>query len=256
MAEEVVLDDATEAQLAATRARLADERFTGKAPPAVVEGARTREAELAVKGLRADLHALDPGIVLGGTTATTLDTNTTSTRDRNLIIPLVLVVITIILMLLLRSIVAPLLLMVTTVLSFGTALGISSLIFNHVLHFPGSDPSVPLYGFVFLVALGIDYNIFLMTRVREEALLQGTKAGVLRGLVVTGGVITSAGVVLAATFAALAVIPVLFLAQLAVIVAFGVLLDTLVVRALFVPALVHDVGDRVWWPSRLGRGLK
>ncbi len=218
--------------------------------------ADSREAELAVKGLRADLHALDPGIVLGGTTATTLDTNTTSTRDRNLIIPLVLVVITIILMLLLRSIVAPLLLMVTTVLSFGTALGISSLIFNHVLHFPGSDPSVPLYGFVFLVALGIDYNIFLMTRVREEALLQGTKAGVLRGLVVTGGVITSAGVVLAATFAALAVIPVLFLAQLAVIVAFGVLLDTLVVRALFVPALVHDVGDRVWWPSRLGRGLK
>ena len=190
---------------------------------------------------------------MGGSTAIALDTNLTSTRDRNLIIPVVLLVITLILMLLLRSIVAPLLLMVTTVLSFGAALGISSLIFNHLLDFPGADPSVPLYGFVFLVALGIDYNIFLMTRVREESLVHGTKEGVLRGLVVTGGVITSAGVVLAATFAALAVIPILFLVQLAVIVAFGVLLDALVVRALFVPALVYDVGDRVWWPSKLSR---
>jgi RND superfamily putative drug exporter len=163
----------------------------------------------------------------------------------------VLVVITLILMLLLRSIVAPLLLTLTTVLSFGAALGVSSLIFNHVLRFPGSDPSVPLYAFVFLVALGIDYNIFLMTRVREESQAHGTKEGVLRGLIATGGVITSAGVVLAATFGALAVIPILFLVQLAIIVAFGVLLDALVVRALFVPALVYDVGDRVWWPSKL-----
>jgi RND superfamily putative drug exporter len=130
-------------------------------------------------------------------------------------------------------------------------LGVSSLVFNHLLGFPGADPSVPLYGFVFLVALGIDYNIFLMTRVREESLVHGTKEGVSRGLVATGGVITSAGVVLAATFAALAVIPILFLVQLAIIVAFGVLLDALVVRALFVPAVVHDVGDRVWWPSKL-----
>jgi RND superfamily putative drug exporter len=133
-------------------------------------------------------------------------------------------------------------------------LGVSSLIFNHGLGFPGSDPSVPLYGFVFLVALGIDYNIFLMTRVREESLRHGTQEGVSRGLIATGGVITSAGVVLAATFAALGVIPILFLAQLAIIVAFGVLLDALVVRALFVPALVHDIGRRVWWPSKLGRG--
>ena len=211
------------------------------------------EAEQTVTDLRTALQSVDSSIIVGGSTATALDTNVTSTRDRNLIIPVVLLVITLILMLLLRSIVAPLLLTVTTVLSFGAALGISSLIFNHLLGFPGSDPSVPLYGFVFLVALGIDYNIFLMTRVREESLVHGTKEGVLRGLVVTGGVITSAGVVLAATFAALAVIPILFLVQLAIIVAFGVLLDALVVRALFVPALVYDVGDPVWWPSRLAR---
>ena len=208
-------------------------------------------AEQTVTELRAKLHAVDPSITIGGQTATALDSNLTSARDRNLIIPLVLVVITLILMALLRSIVAPLLLTLATLLSFGTALGVSSLIFNHVLMFPGADPSVPLYGFVFLVALGIDYNIFLMTRVREESLTHGTKDGVLRGLVVTGGVITSAGVVLAATFAALAVIPILFLVQLAIIVAFGVLLDALVVRALFVPALVYEVGDKAWWPSKL-----
>src|SRR5690606_29991748 len=137
---------------------------------------------------------------------------------------------------------------------FGAALGVAALVFNHVLDFPGADPAVPLYAFCFLVALGVDYSIFLMTRVREESLQVGTRRGVLRGLAVTGSVITSAGVVLAATFAALGVIPLLFLAQLAVIVAFGVLVDTLVVRSLLVPALVHDVGDRVWWPSRLRRG--
>jgi RND superfamily putative drug exporter len=237
-----------------------------QATPTVVDGevllqltlkdkADSLEAERTVTELRTVLHSIDSSIMVGGQTATALDTNLTSTRDRNLIIPAVLVVITLILMVLLRSVVAPLLLTLTTVLSFGAALGISSVFFNNVLGFPGSDPSVPLYAFVFLVALGIDYNIFLMTRVREESLVHGTKEGVLRGLVATGGVITSAGVVLAATFAALAVIPILFLVQLAIIVAFGVLLDALVVRALFVPALVYDVGDKVWWPSRLaGRG--
>ena len=233
-----------------------------QATPTVVDGdvmlqltlvakADSLEAEQTVTDLRTSLRSVDPSIIVGGSTAIDLDTNLTSTRDRNLIIPVVLAVITLILMLLLRSVVAPLLLMVTTLLSFGTALGVSSLIFNHLLDFPGSDPSVPLFGFVFLVALGIDYNIFLMTRVREESLGRGTKEGVLRGLVITGGVITSAGVVLAATFAALSVIPILFLVQLAIIVAFGVLLDALVVRALFVPALVYDVGDRVWWPFKL-----
>ena len=215
--------------------------------------ADSSEAEETVRALRVALRAEDPAILVGGPTATALDSNITSARDRDLIIPVVLVVITLILMVLLRSVVAPLLLTLTTVLSFGTALGVSSLVFNHLLGFPGADPSVPLYGFVFLVALGIDYNIFLMTRVREESRVRGTRDGVLRGLVVTGGVITSAGVVLAATFAALAVIPILFLVQLAIIVAFGVLLDALIVRALLVPALIYDVGDRVWWPSRLGR---
>jgi len=156
-------------------------------------------------------------------------------------------------MVLLRSVVAPLLLVITTVLSFGTTMGISALVFNGILGFPGADPAVPLYGFVFLVALGIDYNIFLMTRVREEALRHGTRQGVIRGLTITGGVITSAGLVLAATFAALAVIPVLFLVQLAFIVAFGVLLDTFIVRSLLVPALAIDVGKRIWWPSKLAR---
>jgi RND superfamily putative drug exporter len=234
------------------------------AKPAVADGdvmlqltlkdkADSPEAEGTVKQLRALLHAQDPAIMVGGQTATALDSNITSARDRDLIIPVVLVVITLILMVLLRSVVAPLLLTMTTMLSFGTALGVSSLVFNHLLGFPGADPSVPLYGFVFLVALGIDYNIFLMTRVHEESRTRGTREGVLHGLVVTGGVITSAGVVLAATFAALAVIPILFLVQLAIIVAFGVLLDALIVRALFVPALVYDVGNRVWWPARLGR---
>src|SRR5690606_19341721 len=134
------------------------------------------------------------------------------------------------------------LLLLTTVLSFAAALGVSSLLFNHVWGFSGADPAVVLYAFVFLVALGIDYNIFLMTRVREEVLSVGTKKGVIKGLVVTGGVITSAGVVLAATFAALSVIPIMFLVQLAFIVAFGVLLDTIVIRSLLVPALIRDLG--------------
>ncbi len=206
------------------------------------------EAENTVRDLRADLGEL---ALVGGTTAVAIDTKDTSIRDRNLIIPVVLVVILIILILLLRSVVAPVLLVLTTVLSFGTALGTAALVFTHILELPGADPSVPLYGFVFLVALGIDYNIFLMTRVREEALHHGTRVGILRGLSVTGGVITSAGIVLAATFAALAVLPILFLLQLAFIVAFGVLLDTFVVRTVLVPALTYDIGPAIWWPKRL-----
>nr|WP_232531985.1 MMPL family transporter [Microbacterium halophytorum] len=219
----------------------------------LVDAADSAAAEQTVRDLRSDYADAVPGALVGGVTATAVDTNDASIHDRTLIIPVVLVVIALILMVLLRSIVAPLLLLVTTVLSFGTALGVSALVFNHVFEFPGADPAVPLYGFVFLVALGVDYNIFLMTRVREESLEHGTRDAVLRGLVVTGGVITSAGLVLAATFAALGVIPILFLAQIAFIVAFGVLLDTFVVRSLLVPALVHDIGDRVWWPSKLSR---
>lgn len=207
-------------------------------------------AEDTVTSIRDAVHDVDAAALVGGETAVDLDTNTTAEADRALAIPLILLVITVILILLLRSLLAPLLLVALTVLSFGTALGVSALVFNHIIGFSGADPSVPLYAFVFLVALGIDYNIFLMSRVREESLRVGTRKGVLSGLVATGGVITSAGIVLAATFAALAVIPVMFLFQLAFIVTFGVLLDAILVRSLVVPALVHDIGRRVWWPWR------
>ncbi|MGA6161699.1 MMPL family transporter [Amycolatopsis magusensis] len=209
-------------------------------------------ATATIERLRAAVHAVDgAGAKVGGPTATLLDTQLTSERDRLVIIPIVLVMIFLVLALLLRSLLAPLLLIATVVLSFATTMGVSALVFNHVLDFPGADPVVPLFGFVFLVALGIDYNIFLMTRVREEAKRLGTREGTLRGLTLTGGVITSAGVVLAATFSALAVLPILFLAQLAFIVAFGVLLDTLIVRSLLVPALATDLGGRIWWPAKL-----
>ena len=211
----------------------------------------SKEAKDTIVRIRELARDVDQNALVGGTTAVQLDTNTASIRDRQVIIPVVLVAITIILMVLLRSIIAPILLLLTTVVSFGASLGVAAILFNHVWDFPGADPSVILYGFVFLVALGIDYNIFLMTRVREESLKIGTQKGVIRGLVVTGGVITSAGIVLAATFAALAVIPILFLFQLAFIVAFGVLLDTIIVRSLLVPALIKDIGSFVWWPSKL-----
>lgn len=220
----------------------------------LVDAADSPAAGDTVRDLRAELGREAPGALVGGVTATAVDTNRAAIHDRNLIIPIILVVILLILIALLRSVLAPVLLIATTVISFGTAMGVSALVFNHVLHFPGADPAVPLYGFVFLVALGIDYNIFLMTRVREESIQHGTREGILRGLTITAGVITSAGMVLAATFASLAVIPILFLAQLAFIVAFGVLLDTFVVRSLLVPALSYDIGRAIWWPSRLARG--
>ncbi|SBN61974.1 putative drug exporter of the RND superfamily [Curtobacterium sp. 9128] len=210
-------------------------------------------AEQTIRDMRTAVERVDPSAIVGGVTATAVDTNDTGIRDRSVIIPVVLVVILLILMLLLRSIVAPLVLIGSVIVSFAAALGVGALVFDHVFHFPGADPSVPLYSFVFLVALGVDYNIFLMTRVREETIRFGPHEGVLRGLGVTGGVITSAGVVLAATFAALGVIPILFLVQIAFVVAFGVLLDTIVVRSLLVPALAYDLGRHAWWPSRLSR---
>ncbi|MFF0240882.1 MMPL family transporter [Rhodococcus pyridinivorans] len=211
-------------------------------------------AEETVERIREAVHAV-PGAeaLVGGPTAVDLDTKDTATRDRTVIIPVVTLVVLLVLIALLRAVVAPILLMLTVIVSFAATLGVSSLVFNHLFGFPGADPVVPLFGFVFLVALGIDYNIFLMTRVREETKKVGTRAGTLRALTVTGGVITSAGVVLAATFSALAVIPLLFLAQLAFIVAFGVLLDALLVRSLVVPALTIDIGKKIWWPSKLAR---
>ena len=234
------------------------------APPKVVDGtvvvqatltaaADSPEADDVVRRLRADLDAVGDEVLVGGQTAMNLDVRDASNRDLRVIIPAILMVIFIVLALLLRSLVAPLLLVAANVVSFAATMGVAALAFNHVFDFPGSDPSTPLYGFVFLVALGIDYSIFLMTRVREETKRIGTRRGILVGLAVTGGVITSAGVVLAATFSALAILPLLFLAQIAFIVAFGVLLDTLVVRSLLVPALAYDIGPRIWWPSRLSR---
>jgi RND superfamily putative drug exporter len=222
---------------------------------AVLADPADSEAALStVERVRAAVHEV-PGADarVGGQTAIQLDVQSASRHDRTLIIPIVLVVIFLVLALLLRALVAPVLLIATVVLSFAATMGVSALVFNHLLDFPGADPAIPLFGFIFLVALGIDYNIFLMTRVREESLESGTRTGTLRGLAVTGGVITSAGVVLAATFAALSVIPVLFLAQIAFIVAFGVLLDTVVVRSLLVPALTIDIGRRIWWPAKLSR---
>nr|WP_307054942.1 MMPL family transporter [Arthrobacter bambusae] len=215
--------------------------------------ADSAKAEQTIATLRQKLHEKAPGTLVGGTTATAADTNASAQSDLWRIIPIVLAVILLVLMALLRSVLAPLLLIGTVVLSYAAALGVSAWVFNHVFGFPGADASVPLFGFVFLVALGVDYNIFLMTRVREESTLNGTRAGILKGLGATGGVITSAGVVLAATFAALGVIPILFLAQISFIVAFGVLLDTTIVRSLLVPALAYDLGRRIWWPGRLAR---
>ncbi|MBB1259258.1 MMPL family transporter [Streptomyces alkaliterrae] len=218
------------------------------------DAADTEAARQTVVRLRDALHPVpDADALVGGYTAQQHDTLTTAQRDRALIIPVVLVVILLVLFWLLRSVVTPILLVATVALNFLATLGIAALVFEHVLGFTGTDPAVPLYGFVFLVALGVDYNIFLMSRVREESLAVGVRQGVLRGLVTTGGVITSAGVVLAATFAALSVIPLAFLVQIAFIVAFGVLMDTLVVRSLLVPALVRDLGPRAWWPGALSR---
>ncbi|MGV9826023.1 MMPL family transporter [Gordonia sp. NPDC003429] len=218
------------------------------------DNADSLAAQDTVADIRSKVHTIPRADALvGGTTAIDLDTRTTAIRDRNVIIPVVLLVVFAVLVLLLRSLLAPAILLASTVLSFATTLGVSALLFNGPFGFPGADPVVPLFAFVFLVALGIDYNIFLMTRVREESIRHGTREGVIRGLTATGGVITSAGVVLAATFAALAVIPLLFLVQVAFLVAFGVLIDTLIVRTLLVPALSIDIGRRIWWPSALAR---
>ncbi|MEU1255131.1 MMPL family transporter [Streptomyces chartreusis] len=214
-------------------------------------------AKDTVARLRAAVHDVpDADALVGGYTAQQYDTLRTAQDDRAVIVPVVLAIILVILIALLRSLLLPVLLVVTVALNFLTTLGVSALVFRHILGFEGTDASVPLYGFVFLVALGVDYNIFLMSRVREETLRHGPAQGISRGLVSTGGVITSAGVVLAATFAALGVIPLAFLVQIAFIVAFGVLLDTLVVRSLLVPALVRDIGPRVWWPTAVGENTK
>jgi RND superfamily putative drug exporter len=210
-------------------------------------------AEESVLRLRSAVDQVGEDVLVGGGTAVVYDIKQESARDTRVIIPAILVVIFLVLALLLRAVVAPLLLVATVVLSFFATLGVCALVFDHIFGFAGADPSFPLFAFVFLVALGIDYNIFLMTRVREETRLHGTRQGTLKALAVTGGVITSAGVVLAATFSALGVLPLVPFAELGFAVAFGVLLDTLIVRSLLVPALVHELDDKVWWPIAIRR---
>jgi putative drug exporter of the RND superfamily len=211
-------------------------------------------AATTVEELRVTLDDVGDGQALvGGNTALNLDVQTASQRDNRVIIPLIMLVVLLVLAVLLRALVAPLILVATVVLSYGAALGISALVFDLVLDVTATDSSFPLFVFVFLVALGIDYNIFLMTRVREEAFDHGTRRGALVGLAATGGVITSAGFVLAATFAVLATLPLTFTTQLGIAVAIGVLLDTMIVRSVLVTALNLDVGRRMWWPSRLAQ---
>jgi RND superfamily putative drug exporter len=215
-----------------------------KAPDSVEAGEYITPIREAAK--KADSTAL-----VGGTSAVYFDVRTANGHDNKTIIPIILFVITIILGLLLRSILSAVVLLGTVVLSYFATLGACALVFNHVFKFAGGDNSFPLFAFIFLVALGIDYNIFLMTRVREEAGKIGTRAGITKGVTVTGAVITSAGIVLAATFAVLGLLPLVPLAELGFAVAFGVLLDTLIVRTILVPALVHEIGPKIWWPSKL-----
>ncbi len=208
----------------------------------------------AVHDVRDAVHAVpDADAQVGGWTAVTIDIEEASARDNRVVIPIMLLAVLLILIGLLRALYSPLLLIGTVILSFAAALGISGVIFDLVYDRPHTDPGFPLYAFVFLVALGIDYNIFLMTRVREETVTKGTRRGSLIALGSTGGVITAAGIVLAATFGALATMPLTFALQIGTTIAIGVLLDTMIVRSVLVTALNLDLGGKIWWPSALDR---
>ncbi|MFF2043550.1 MMPL family transporter [Kitasatospora sp. NPDC058170] len=243
----------------------ATQGVAGTSEPVTHEGQALFQATLAdppdsqaakdtVDRVRANVHAV-PGAdaQVGGSTAVILDAGRAATNDNRAIIPLVLGVVLVILALLLRAVTAPLVLIATVVLSYAAALGISVFFFEHVFHFEGEDSAFPLFVFVFLVALGIDYNIFLMTRVREESAQHGTRKGAVAGLAATGGVITSAGLILASTFAVLGTLPVVGFAEIGFAVALGVLLDTLVVRSVLVTALTMDLDRHMWWPGKLSR---
>ncbi|USR79226.1 MMPL family transporter [Arcanobacterium pinnipediorum] len=210
--------------------------------------AEDKATQEVVGEVRKVVHGIGGNPLVGGPAAESLDTQQTAQRDFTKIVPTVLFVIALMLMVLLRSVVAPLVVLVANLISFGATLGICSIVFYRILDMPGADASVPLYAFVFLIALGIDYTIFLMSRAREESLEIGSRAGMTRAVGVTGGVITSAGIVLAATFAALGIVPLLFMVQLAIIVALGIMIDTLIVRSLLIPGLAYEFGDRMWWP--------
>ena len=273
LAEHGLVDASNTIMVVANKARAGDVRaaMTGidgigeASEPVVKDGVAFVEATVAgdvaspaafdrVEEVRDRVHAVEGADALvGGWSAIYLDTKVASSRDNLVIIPSVLLIVLLILVLLLRAVTAPLILLGTVVLSFSAALGLSAVLFEYVFGFEGSDPSFPLFAFVFLVALGIDYNIFLMTRVREESFARGTRAGALVALTTTGGVITSAGLVLAATFLVLGTIPLVFLAELGLAVALGILLDTLVVRSVLVTAINLDLGRKIWWPGKLSR---
>ena len=208
--------------------------------------AETPEAYETIERLR-DID----GALVGGLDAQSLDVDRAQTADQDLVIPLILALVFLVLVLLLRALVAPILLLLTVVASFFASLGLSWLLFESVFGFPAVDTNVVLFSFLFLVALGVDYNIFLVTRAREEAVEHGTRTGMIRALSATGGVITSAGILLAAVFAVLGVLPLITLTQIGIIVCIGVLLDTLLVRTVIVPALAFVAGEKFWWPSKV-----
>jgi RND superfamily putative drug exporter len=218
--------------------------------------AETDEAFATIEALRAELRQIDgAGALVGGLDAQALDVATATVADQNLVIPLILALVFLVLMVLLRSLLAPVLLLLTVVASFFASLGLSWVLFRTVFDFPAVDTNVVLFSFLFLVALGVDYNIFLVTRAKEEAQLVGTREGMVRALSATGGVITSAGILLAAVFAVLGVLPLITLTQIGIIVCVGVLLDTLLVRTVIVPALAFIAGDTFWWPRRVLPGV-
>jgi RND superfamily putative drug exporter len=262
---EVVVSDPAKAAAVAAAIRQVD-GVAEVRPVAEGEAGVLLNVVLEPEGYSTEAFALIPPIreaangvagdqaLVGGGTAVEYDIREANKSDVRLIVPLVILVVFLILVALLRALAAPLLLIGTVLVSFFAALGFGVLVSDWVFDFPGTDPSLPLFAFVFLVALGIDYNIFLMARVREETVIHGTREGMLRGLAVTGGVITSAGIVLAGTFLVLAVLPLVFLTELGITVAFGVLLDTFLVRSVLVPALTLDIGRRIWWPSALSKG--
>ncbi|GGN30827.1 RND superfamily putative drug exporter [Actinoplanes campanulatus] len=230
------------------QARIAEETPARVSISAVLEAAPdTAEAFRTIRDLRGNL---DGEALVGGTVATAMDTRDAARRDLIVIVPVILAVVFLVLVALLRALVAPILLMITVVVSFLASLGAGSWLFRNVFDYPALDNAVPLFSFLFLVALGVDYNIFLVTRAKEEAATRGTRDGMVHALAVTGAVITSAGILLAAVFAVLGVLPVVTLTQIGVIVGIGVLLDTLLVRTVLVPALATLTGDRFWWPGR------
>lgn len=202
-----------------------------------------------VAALRDSVHKADPGSLVGGSDATALDTKNTAIRDRWVVIPAILIVVLAVLYVLLRAVLTPVVLVATTTLSTLAALGMGGWVSVHLLGFPALDNTTPLFAFLFLVALGVDYTIFLVTRAQEETPLYGTRGGIVRAVSATGAVITSAGIVLAAVFAVLGVLPLIALTQLGIIVGLGILLDTFVVRTVVIPALFTLIGPAIWWPA-------